>query len=78
MTADFIKWAGRQLRPFRDHIEAHQRQQRYARMLRASPDLRRRAEAHERKQARHEPSKAEWLGMRDATNNMLRRSTHHG
>lgn len=66
----------RAIRHWQDWREARQRQKRREMMLRASPKLRRQAEAHDRKIARHEPSKAEWLGMRDATTELLRRATH--
>lgn len=78
MSPNFIKWAGRQLKPFLDRREAHQRQKRFEAMLRANPELRARAELHSRMQAGHKPSRAAWKALRDATAAELRREVHHG
>jgi hypothetical protein len=56
--------------------EARQRQERFARMLRVNPDLRRAQQALERDRRSHRPSRTDAAQMRAATTDMLRRATH--
>jgi hypothetical protein len=78
MSPSFVKWAGKQLKLFRDRIEAHRRRERFARLLRVNPELRARAEAHHRQQMGHKPSRAAWKAMREAMNAELMKELHHG
>jgi len=73
MTPSFILWAGRQLRPFRDHMEARRRRERFARLLRIDPQLKHAHEALERDRRRHAPTRADLMAMRQALHAELRR-----
>lgn len=72
MTPAFIKWAGKQLKPFRDRIEAHQRQKRFARLLRVDPHLRAAHAALERDRKRHAPTRQDIAAKQAAVHSMLR------
>jgi hypothetical protein len=71
-------WIRRQLLPWTEWLARQQAQRRREQMLRASPELRRRAENHARMMAGHKPSRAAWVDLRDATTDMLRRGVRHG
>ena len=66
----------RALRHWTAWHEGRKRQQRFARMLRVNPDLRRAQEALERDRHRHAATRADAALMRAATTDMLRRATH--
>lgn len=68
----------RALRQWTAWREARQRQQRFARMLRVNPDLRRAQQALEQDRRRHAATRADAAQMRAATTDMLRRSVTHG
>lgn len=78
MTPAFVRWAGRQLRPWRERMEARQRQERFARLLRIDPSLKRAHEALERDRKRHAPTRADIMAMRDALHAELKRELRHG
>lgn len=71
MTPSFVRWAAKQLRPWQDRIEARQRRERLARMLRVDPQLRAAHEALERDRKRHAPTKADIAAMRHAVHSRL-------
>lgn len=73
MTADFIKWAGRQLRPWQERIEAHQRRERFARLLRVDPKLRAAHERRMRSQRMHDATAKDLREMQEQLHAMLRR-----
>lgn len=58
--------------------EARQRQKRFQSMLRASPALKAAAEAHDRHQRQHKPSRADQIAMRQAVADMLGRREVRG
>lgn len=74
ISTAFIRWAGRQLKPFTDHREARQRQERFARMLMVDRDLRAAHERRLRRQRLHDASGPDLKIMQDRLHNMLRRS----
>lgn len=76
MTPSFVKWAGRQLRPWQDRIQARQRQQRLDRMLSIDPQLRAAHEARSRAIAGHKPVRHIDRQIRAMMNDLLRRAVH--
>jgi hypothetical protein len=66
----------RALRGWLNWREARQRQQRFARMLKVNPDLRRAQQQLERDRQAHRPTRSDAAQMRAATHQMLRSSIH--
>lgn len=69
-------WLRRQLLPWIEWRARQDTQRRREQMLRVSPELRARAEIHQRQQMGHKPSRAAWKALRDATTEELRREVH--
>lgn len=78
MSPSFIRWARKHWNIITAHMEARQRQDRFARMLRADPVLR---AAHERRLQHHSHHDATAQDLRELQtrlHDMLRQGVRHG